>query len=212
MLLNFLNWCPGSLGLLLRQKLYPRFLNRCGRNVLFGRFVTLRGAGKIGIGDGVVVNDHVLLDAENYLVSGIGISIEENVFIGAGTEIICLGQKIAIRRNTSLGSECRVLSDKKTIIEENALLAAYCCVGGTRYGQKKNKKELKKEISQVENEITQIGPGCWLGVRTIFHSGVQIGEGTIIGAHGIVENGLPQQVVAVGNPVKILYSRVENSK
>jgi len=209
LLLKFLSWCPGALGLLLRQKLYPRFLNQCGRNVLFGRFVTLRGAKKISIGSGVIVNDHALFDAENYRVPGIVISIEDNVFIGTGTKVISLGEEIVIKKNANLGSECRVLSDQKTIIEENVLLAAYCRVGGTGNEQHKTRKELKKDTSRVENEITEIGSGCWLGVRTIFHSGVQIGEGTIIGAHGVVENRLPQKVVAVGNPAKVLYSRVE---
>ncbi|MCK5516832.1 MAG: hypothetical protein KAI39_08160 [Desulfobulbaceae bacterium] len=209
MLLKLLSWCPGALGLLLRQKLYPRFLGQCGRNVLFGRFVTLRGAGKISIGSGVVINDHALLNADSYQMPGIGITVEDNVFIGTGTEIVSLGKKIIIKKNTSLGSDCRIMSDNKTIIEENVLLAAYCRVGGTRYNPQKHGKELNNKISQAENEITEIGAGCWLGVRTIFHSGVQIGEGTIIGAHGIVENGLPPKVVAVGNPAKVLYSRVK---
>jgi acetyltransferase-like isoleucine patch superfamily enzyme len=208
-LLKFLSWCPGALGLLLRQKLYPCFLKQCGRNVLFGRFVTLCGAEKISIGDGVVVNDHALLDAEDYRVLGIGISIEDNVFIGTGTKVISLGEAIVIKENANLGSECRVLSDNKTIIEQNALLAAYCRVGGTQHKRQNNKEDLKKEINQGENEITKIGSGCWLGVRTIFHSGVQIGEGTIIGAHATVEDRLPRKVVAVGNPAKIVYSRVE---
>ena len=207
MLLELLSWCPGAVGLLLRQKLYPRFLKQCGRNVLFGRFVKLRGAKKISIGDGVVVNDYALLDAENYLAPGIGITLEDNVFIGAGTEVVSLGNEILIKHDTSVGSECRILSDNKTVIEDNVLLAAYCRVGGTKYERHENKEELKKEANPLENKITKIGCGCWLGVRTIFHSGVQVGGGTIIGAHGIVADRLPAKVVAVGNPAKILYSR-----
>lgn len=208
MLLEFSSWCPGALGLLLRQKLYPRVLKKCGRNVLFGRFVTLRGAKKIIIGDGVVVNDHAFFDAENYRMPGIAITVEDNVFIGAGTKVISLGKGIVIRKNSSLGSECRILSDKKTIIEESVLLAAYCRIGGTHHTRQKNSKELKKERNQVENQTTKIGTGCWLGVRTVFHSGVQVGEGTIIGAHGTVKGRLPGKVVAVGNPATILYSRI----
>ena len=207
MLLEFLSWCPGAVGLLLRQKLYPRFLKQCGRNVLFGRFVTLRGAKKISIGDGVVLNNYALLDAENYLAPGTGITLEDNVFIGAGTEVLSLGEEILIKHDTNLGSECRILSDNKTVIEDNVLLAAYCRVGGTQYQRQTDKEDMKKDTNLLENEITKIGCGCWLGVRTIFHSGVQVGGGTIIGAHGIVEDRLPAQVVAVGNPAEILYSR-----
>jgi acetyltransferase-like isoleucine patch superfamily enzyme len=207
LLLELLSWWPGAVGLLLRQKLYPRFLKQCGRNVLFGRFVKLRGANKISIGDGVVLNNYALLDAENYLAPGIGITLEDNVFIGAGTKVLSLGEEILIKHDTSLGSECSILSDNKTIIEDNVLLAAYCRVGGTQYQRQTDQEDFKKGTNPLEDEITKIGCGCWLGVRTIFHSGVQVGGGTIIGAHGIVEDRLPAQVVAVGNPAKKLYSR-----
>ena len=207
LLLELLSWCPGAVGLLLRQKMYPRFLRQCGRNVLFGRFVKIQGANKISIGDGVVVNNYVLLDARNYPGPGVGITLEDNVFVGAGTEMLSLGEEILIKHDTNLGSECRILSDKKTVIEDNVLLAAYCRIGGTEHDRQKRKEGFKEEIYPLEDEMTKIGAGCWLGVRTSFRSGVEIGGGTIIGAHGNVEGSLPSEVVAVGNPAKILYSR-----
>lgn len=207
LLLELLSWCPGAAGLLLRQKMYPLFLKQCGRNVLFGRFVKLRGAEKISIGDGVVVNNYALLDARKYQGPGVGIILEENVFVGAGTEVVSLGEEILIKHDTNLGSECRILSDKKTVIEDNVLLAAYCRIGGTEHDRQKGRDGFNKEIYAPEDKMTKIGAGCWLGVRTIFCSGVEIGGGTIIGAHGTVEDSLPSEVVAVGNPAKILYSR-----
>ncbi len=195
MLLNFLRWCPGAVGLLLRQKLYPRLLKQCGRKVLFGRFITLRGHKKISIGKGVVINDYALLDAEKYTGTGTGILIEDGVFIGAGTKIRCFGEEIVIRKRANLGSECSVISDRKTVIGENVLLAAYCRVGGINTSGEEN--------STVRKSATTIGDGCWLGVRTCLFSGVAVGKGTIIGAHAIVQQGLPAKVIAVGNPAEL---------
>jgi len=211
LLLKILSWCPGVLGFLLRQKLYPFFLNQSGQNVLFGRFVTLQGAQHICIGNGVVVNDYAILDASNCKLPGAGIIIEDNVFIGGGTKLLSLGEKIIIRRGANLGSECRVLADKKTIIGGEALFAAYCRIGGTHSKHSKVSDTSKKNIDQQEDQITQIGYGCWLGVRTLFHSGAQIEEGTIIGAHSIVKSRFPEEVVAFGNPAKIVYHRKNNS-
>ena len=213
MLLKILSWWPGVLGFLLRQKLYPFFLKQCGHNVLFGRFVTLRGAQHICIGSGVVINDYATFDASNYKLPGAGITIENNVFIGGGTKLLSLGEKIIIKQGANLGSECRVLADKKIIIEGEALFAAYCRIGGTHSAHSKSPAPdtSKTIIDQQEAQITQIGYGCWLGVRTLFHSGAQIEEGTIIGAHSIVKSRFPQKVVAFGNPAKIVYHRNDNS-
>ena len=192
MLLNFLRWCPGAVGLLLRQKLYPHLLKKCGRKVLFGRFVTLRGYKNISIGESVVINDYALIDAEEYTGTSTGIHIEDGVFIGAGTKLRCSGEEIVIRKGANLGSECSVFSDRKTVIGENVLLAAYCRVGGMHASEDDNRTDRKF--------TTTIGDGCWLGVRTCLFSGVAVGKGTIIGAHAIVQQGLPAKVIAVGNP------------
>ncbi len=206
MLLYFSSWCPGVLGLLLRQKLYPLFLKNCGRKVLFGRFVTLKGARKISIGNGVVINDYAILNAEKHEQNGNGILLEDNVFIGAGTQIVSLGEKIIIKRNSNLGSECRVIADNKSIIDENVLIAAFCQIGGTLNKQHEDHFRNDKN-NQTDDNCTQIGYGCWLGVRTILRSGVQVGKETIVGAHSVVEDQLPSYIVAVGNPAQLLYSR-----
>ena len=195
------------LGFLLRQKLYPFFLKQCGRNVLFGRFVTLQGAQRICIGNDVVVNNYALLNADNCKAPGTAIIIEDNVFIGGGTKLVSLGERIIIRRGANLGSECRILADTKTVVEEKTLFAAYCRIGGTEPRQPELSDIAEESFNQQEDQITQIGHGCWLGVRTLFHSGAQIEKGTVIGAHSIVKCNFPPEVVAFGRPAKIAYHR-----
>ena len=49
-----------------------------------------------------------------------------------------------------------------------------------------------------------IGNNVWLGGGVIVCPGVTIGENTVVGAGAVVVRDLPANVVAVGNPARIV--------
>lgn len=49
-----------------------------------------------------------------------------------------------------------------------------------------------------------IGDNVWLGGGVIVCPGVTIGENTVVGAGAVVTRDLPANVVAVGNPAKVI--------
>jgi maltose O-acetyltransferase len=51
-----------------------------------------------------------------------------------------------------------------------------------------------------------IGDNVWLGGGVIVCPGVTIGENTVVGAGAVVTRNLPPNVVAVGNPARIIRS------
>jgi maltose O-acetyltransferase len=51
-----------------------------------------------------------------------------------------------------------------------------------------------------------IGNGVWLGGGTIVCPGVTIGENTVVGAGSVVVRDLPANVLAVGNPCRVVRS------
>ncbi|MDQ7052802.1 MAG: hypothetical protein Q9P14_07905 [candidate division KSB1 bacterium] len=83
LIITFCSAIPGALGLLLRSKLYPKLLGRVGRNVTFGTNVVLRHPHKIFIGDNVVIDDNVVLDAKGK--DNRGLVIGNGVFVGRNT-------------------------------------------------------------------------------------------------------------------------------
>lgn len=53
-----------------------------------------------------------------------------------------------------------------------------------------------------------IGDDVWLGRRVMIMPGVTIGDGCVIGAGAVVAKDIPPYSVAVGNPVRIIKSRL----
>jgi acetyltransferase-like isoleucine patch superfamily enzyme len=51
-----------------------------------------------------------------------------------------------------------------------------------------------------------VGDNVWLGGGVIVCSGVSIGENTVVGAGAVVVRGLPANVIAVGNPARVIRS------
>lgn len=54
------------------------------------------------------------------------------------------------------------------------------------------------------NAPVRIGQNCWIGAGVIIVPGITIGDNVVIGAGSIVTKDLPDNVVAVGNPCRIL--------
>jgi maltose O-acetyltransferase len=51
-----------------------------------------------------------------------------------------------------------------------------------------------------------VGDNVWLGGGVIVCPGVSIGENTVVGAGAVVARDLPANVIAVGNPARVLRS------
>lgn len=52
-----------------------------------------------------------------------------------------------------------------------------------------------------------IGKNCWIGTRVIILPGVNIGDGSIIGAGAVVAKSCPPGSIVVGNPGKVVKTR-----
>ena len=63
--------------------------------------------------------------------------------------------------------------------------------------------ELREQVYQF-NMPVHIGRNCWLGAGVIIMPGVTIGDNTVIGAGSVVTKDIPANVVAVGNPCRVM--------
>jgi galactoside O-acetyltransferase len=61
-----------------------------------------------------------------------------------------------------------------------------------------------REMAYQYNASVRIGRNCWIGAGVLILPGVTIGDNTVIGAGSVVTKDIPANVVAVGNPCRVL--------
>ena len=71
--------------------------------------------------------------------------------------------------------------------------------------------ELREQAYQYNVPI-RIGRNCWLGAGVIVLPGVTIGDNSVIGAGSVVTKDIPANVVAVGNPCRVLREINEHDR
>jgi acetyltransferase-like isoleucine patch superfamily enzyme len=201
------SWVPGALGLLLRRALYPLLLGACGRGVTFGQGVVLRHPAKVRLGDNVVVDDLVVLDAKGS--GNAGITVGDDAFLGRGTILSCKDGDIVLGRGVNIGFHSEVFSASRVEVGDYGLFAAYTYLvgGGHRYDDA-DTPVIEQE--RVSRGIT-LGRNVWLGAGAKVLDGVRIGSGVVVGAGAVVTSDLPDGVVAAGIPARVVRRRDETA-
>lgn len=71
--------------------------------------------------------------------------------------------------------------------------------------------ELRETVYQY-NMPVYIGKNCWIGAGAIILPGVTIGDQVVVGAGSVVTKDLPSNVVAVGNPCRVIREINEHDR
>lgn len=71
--------------------------------------------------------------------------------------------------------------------------------------------ELREKAYQYNFPVV-IGKNCWIGAGAVIAPGVTIGDNTVIGAGSVVTRDIPADVVAVGNPCRVLREISDHDK
>ena len=115
-----------------------------------------------------------------------GYNIEFDGFVYVNHNSVFLDcAKIKIGKNTFIGPNCGL----------------YTAVHPTNAKERIEGKEWAEPIT--------IGEGVWLGGNVVVLPGVKIGDRAVIGAGSVVTKDIPADVVAVGNPCKVIKN-IEN--
>lgn len=69
-----------------------------------------------------------------------------------------------------------------------------------------------RKIGAEYNKPVHIGSNCWIGAGAVILPGVSIGDNTVIGGGSVVTKDIPSNVVAVGNPCRVLREISEKDK
>ncbi|HAB52237.1 MAG TPA: acetyltransferase [Ignavibacteriales bacterium] len=200
---------PGIPGLFLRQKFYKSLFRNCGAKVTFGIGISLKQPGKVSISKNSIIDDMVSMSVRGSDSSSI--KLEDNVFIGRGSELKVREGTIIINSYSSVGSNCRISTAQgKISIGEYVFIAAYCYIGGGNHKSDRTDIPIAKQGFESKGGVT-IGDDVWIGANCVIADGVKIGKGSIIGACSLVTKDIPEYSIAFGIPAKIHKSRLQAS-
>jgi acetyltransferase-like isoleucine patch superfamily enzyme len=201
------SWIPGALGIFLRGKLYPLLLGKTGSGVIFGSNIVLRHPRKIFLGDNIIIDDNVMIDAKG--TDNIGITLEKEVFIGRNSILSCKGGNIVLRERANIGFNCEIYSSDYVEIGADTLLAAYTyIVGGGNYKLDRKDIPISHQPDFESKGGIIIDKGVWIGAHCVILDGVKVGEGSVVAAGAVVNKEVPAMSIAAGVPAKVVKDRL----
>lgn len=209
---------PGTLGVLLRGKLYPLMLGEVGRDVVFGANITLRHPHKIRIGDGVIVDDNVVLDAKGD--GNQGITIGRNALIGRNAILNCKDGDIELGERAEVGSNSQIFSAALVRVGRDVLISAYALlVGGGNYELDRTDVPISQTVREGSARGIHVGDDVRVGAHAVILDGVSVGEGSVVAAGAVVKKDVRSWSAVAGVPVseeralpEVARRRVRNSQ
>lgn len=121
---------------------------------------------------------------------------------------------------TDYGYNCFIRNE--TFINHNAYLmdgapikiGAHCFIGPNCGMYTASHPVLAEERNQglEKAEAITIGDNVWIGADVTILPGVTIGDGSIIGAKSVVTKDIPDNVIAVGNPCRVIRAVTEKDR
>ena len=207
---SLLSGLPGALGVALRKVFYPRLFKSCGKGVIFGKDLVIRNAKNITLGQGVVLDDGVVIDGRGAGVDGVVIG--DRTIIGRGVMLQAKIGPVHVGPDCDIGSSSVVHSQGGTFIGAEVVLGGGAKISGGVFqiepglpGSDSGQGE-RGQMRFTEGPI-RIGDRCLIGMGCLFLDAVVVGEGAVIGAGSLVNKPLPAWSVAAGSPARVLRMR-----
>lgn len=118
------------------------------------------------------------------------------------------GNFISIGENTFINMNCAFLDCNQISIGKNVLIGPNVQIFTTDHPLEASKRVQTKENNQAPyntfSKPVSIGDNVMIGGGTIILPGIKIGSNTTVGAGSLVSKDLPSNVLAFGNPCKII--------
>ncbi len=118
------------------------------------------------------------------------------------------GYNIEIRENFYSNHNLIILDGAKVTFGDNVFIAPNCCFSTAGhpidFEQRNEGLEFAYPIVVKDN--------VWIGAGVTVLPGVTIGENSIIGAGSVVNRDIPPNVIAVGNPCRVMRGITDEDK
>jgi putative colanic acid biosynthesis acetyltransferase WcaF len=127
--------------------------------------------------------------------------------IGVGVVIrsqvnITFPWRLSVGDHVWIGEEVLILSLAPVTIGSNVCISqrAFLCTGT---------HDFRSETFDLKTKPVMLRDGCWIAAQAFVAPGVEIGEGSVVGAGSVVLENVPPRSVVHGNPAKPVMTKTE---
>ncbi len=110
----------------------------------------------------------------------------------------CYGKHIHMGKECYLNVNCNFIDDGDIYIGNKVMFGAAVTIATVGHPIKPDMRKY------MYADPVHIGDNCWIGSNAVICPGVTIGENTVIGAGSVVTKDIPANVIAVGNPCRVI--------
>lgn len=143
-------------------------------------------------------------------------------FLGSRLLAEC-GRDVNIERSAHFGSGRQVRLGSRSGIGSNARLIGPVTIGDdVMMGPRVTILTRNHAFADTTRPMIEQGPGglypvaigddVWIGMSAIILPGVTIERGAVVGAGAVVTKNIPAYAIAVGNPARVIKSRLGNGE
>ncbi|AWK52732.1 galactoside O-acetyltransferase [Clostridium beijerinckii] len=133
------------------------------------------------------MGEHIWIEAPVHMAYGINVHIGNNFYANFNLVIV---------------------DDIDVYIGENVMIAPNVTITPTGHPVD---SDLRRPGTQFSIPV-RIGNDVWIGSNAVILPGITIGDNSVIGAGSVVTHDIPENVVAVGNPCRVLRKINERDK
>ena len=128
---------------------------------------------------------------------GEGIWVEPPIYF-------CYGTHISVGKGSYINVNCNFIDDGLIEIGKAVMFGPGVTIATVGHPINPAMREY------MYTDHVKIGDNCWIGVNVTICPGVTIGENTVIGAGSVVTGDIPANVLAVGNPCRVVREIIEH--
>lgn len=128
--------------------------------------------------------------------------VEPPLHANWGGHHVHFGSNVYVNFNLTLVDDTYIYVGDCTMIGPNVTIATACHPIAPE----------PREVAAQYNRPVRIGRNVWIGAGAIILPGTTIGDNSVIGAGSVVTHAIPANVVAVGNPCKVLREITEEDR
>ncbi len=200
LIVTLFGWIPGALGMMLRYLFYPLMFKQVGKKVVFGRNMKIFSPHKISIGDQVIFDDGVFLDAKG--TNNNGIQLGNKIFVGQNTILQTKNGDLVIEDWVNIGPQCYLASTNLLKIRTGTYIGPYCLLmsGGEH-------DVSSPDLEPGRSLPLEIGERCWIAAKVTVFQDCHIGDHSVVGTASVVNTPIPPNCVAVGIPARVIRKK-----